>query len=483
MSQYFLFLFLFLASSLFIPSRTQSLQPADNEEAFISIRLSQNGLYFLKSSLTSKVLESITPLTFPKIEKTAHVPILGDVDLLLSRTRITMIQDYSCGCNKCGNSTGLKLIAWGEVCNLTINFHLPFYHRLADNGCAGIKVVGLQLDNRLDLENYDGILKLSLVDLDFDYNDISVEVNEEGSWLFRRMIHSFQRDIGISVQNAISKKFREQILKLNSFLKDVPKEIPIDEISSLNVTLLGSNSYIFDINGLLISRNRLRVPPTNFRNTQPSVFSTKEPKSLGILIHEDVLNSASALYYDAEFMRWIVDELPDDARLNTDTVPQLQKLYPDHDVKLNVSLSSPPIIRISEQKIDATVNAELIINVLKADQIVPIAGFSLKIESSSSVKMMEENDEYPGIVKVGANMKFNAVGVSLKWSKIGNLPLHLIQPVMWTIIQTVFIPYANAHLGQRFPLPIIHVFTLMNVETIFSASKIAVCGDVEFTDP
>jgi hypothetical protein len=53
---------------------------------------------------------------------------------------------------------------------------------------------------------------------------------------------------------------------------------------------------------------------------------------------------------------------------------------------------------------------------------------------------------------------------------------------MWTLIQTVFVPHANAHLAKGFPLPIIHGFTVQNAEIIFSTSKITVCGDVAFRE-
>ncbi|WCJ37433.1 lipid-binding serum glycoprotein family protein [Euphorbia peplus] len=481
MSEILLFLFL---SSFFIPYQTQNLQPVNHEEAFISIRLSQNGVDFLKSMLMTKVLESITPLILPKIEHKVNIPLLGDADVLLSHIVITQISVYSSSSNNSGDSAGLQLIAWGEVCNLTISCHLPFRHRIDDNGCAAIQVTGMQLGKRLDLENNDGILKLSLLGLDYNDNDISVELSE-GSLIFQRTIYSFQKHIGVSAQSAISKKFRKQILKLNSFLQDVPKEIPIDEISSLNVTFLRSKPpYIFDINGLFISRNRIPVPFPfrSFRNSRPSVSCTERSKMIEISIHEDVLNSASTLYYDAKFMRWIVDKLPDDTLLNTDAVPQLQKPYPKHEMKLNISLTSPPIIRISEHKLIARVNAELVINVLKADKFVPVVCFSLKIEASGLVKIMEDEDEYPGILRVGGSMKLKNLGASLKWSTIGNLSLHLIQPAVETLVEVVVLPYANAQLRQGFVVPDIHGFRLWKTEIILSNSRITVCGDLTYME-
>lgn len=53
---------------------------------------------------------------------------------------------------------------------------------------------------------------------------------------------------------------------------------------------------------------------------------------------------------------------------------------------------------------------------------------------------------------------------------------------MWTIIETVFLPYANSHLSKGLPLPIIHGFTLQDAEIILSTSKVEVCSDVSFAE-
>lgn len=80
-------------------------------------------------------------------------------------------------------------------------------------------------------------------------------------------------------------------------------------------------------------------------------------------------------------MQWIVDKIPDQSFLNTAgwrfIVPQLYKKYPNHDMDLNVSLSSPPVVRITEHNIDATIYADLIIDVLEENRVIPVACISL----------------------------------------------------------------------------------------------------------
>lgn len=116
---------------------------------------------------------------------------------------------------------------------------------------------------------------------------------------------------------------------------------------------------------------------------------------------------------------------------------------------------------------------------------------------------------------LASHLKMDDLTISLKWSKIGNLHMFLIQvkhvtiqtsrvdptlykelnlalemlhslyalflqPVIWTIFETVFLPYVNARIGTGFPLPIISGFMLQNAEIITSNSRITVCSDVTY---
>ncbi|KAL4364180.1 hypothetical protein GQ457_04G024810 [Hibiscus cannabinus] len=158
------------------------------------------------------------------------------------------------------------------------------------------------------------------------------------------------------------------------------------------------------------------------------------PPRLVATPNEAVFNSASALYYDASFhVEWIVDKVPDQALLNIAErrfiIPQLYKKYSNDDMNLNIYV----------------------------------------IRSSGSVIITGNN--------LGGSVKLDDLEMSLKWRKIGNLGMYLIQPVMWTLVQTV-----NSYLGKGFPLPIIHGFTLQNAEIIFSSSKLSVCTDMAYSE-
>ncbi|KAJ7960308.1 Lipid binding protein BPI/LBP [Quillaja saponaria] len=353
--------------------------------------------------------------------------------------------------------------------------------KISDNGGASVQVEGMEVGLTLGLENQEGSLKLLLKHCGCYVKDISIKLDGGASWLYQGMIDAFEGKIESAVENAITKKLEEGISRLDSFLQSLPKFLPVDDKASLNVTfvndpLLTKSSIGFEINGLFVERKMTLVSNNHHKNLQSLVFCADSSKMLGIALDEAVFNSASALYYNAKFMQWIVEKIPDQSLLNTAgwrfIVPQLYKKYPNDDMNLNISLSSPPIIEISDGKADGIIYSDLIIDVLETGKVIPVACISLVIHASGSVRIEGNN--------LAGNMRLDNFAMSLKWSNIGSLRMYLIQPVMWTIIQTVFLPYANAHLREGLPLPIIHGFTLRNAEIIFSNSKLTICSNVTY---
>ncbi|PKI32552.1 hypothetical protein CRG98_047050 [Punica granatum] len=382
---------------------------------------------------------------------------------------------------------GVTIIASETTCNLSMNWYYSYSTWLVpievtDKGRASVKVEGMEVGLTLGLENDGGTLKLSLLECGCHVRDILIKLDGGASWLYQGMVDAFKEQISSAVEKAIPKKLEEGTLKLDSVLRDLPKEVPVDDNASVNVTfvngpLLTNSSIGFGINGLFTAKEKALVPRNSW-NFQLPVLCRDPAKMLGISLDEAVFKSAAALYYDAKFMQWIVDKIPDQSLLNTAgwrfIIPQLYKKYPNHDMNMNISLSAPPDIRISDNNIGATVYADLIIDVLEAEEVIPVACISLVIRGSGSVRIVQNN--------LAGSVKLSDFSMSLKWSNIGNLRIYLVQPVIWTAIETVFVPYANSHLAKGFPLPIVHGFTLQDAEIILTNSRITVCGDVSYAE-
>ncbi|KAJ0245062.1 putative BPI/LBP family protein [Hirschfeldia incana] len=473
------YFFLLLQTFLFSPSHSQT-------DSFTSILISQNGLDFVKNLLVNKAIASIIPLQIPRIEKSVRIPFLGGIDVVVSNLTIYEL-DVASSYVKLGE-TGVVIVASGTTCNLSMNWHYSYATwippmEISDQGIASVQVEGMEIGLSLGLQSDEGGLKLSLSECGCHVKDISIELEGGASWFYQGMVNAFKDQIGASVESTISNKLTEGVSDLDSFLQSLPKEIPVDEKAALNVTftsdpVLRDSSITFEIDGLFTKTEMNQVLKSSLRKTVPSAICPENSKMLGISLDEAVFNSAAALYYNAEFMQWIVDKVPGQDLLNTARwrfiIPQLYRKYPNHDMNLNISLSSPPLVKISEQYVGANVNANLVIDVLEADQVIPVACISLEIRGSGALRVMGNN--------LGGSVKLEDFSMSLEWSNIGNLHLHLLQPIVWTVIQTVFVPYANDHLEKGFPLPIIHGFTLENAEIICSSSEITICSDVAYLD-
>ncbi|XWS27796.1 hypothetical protein CRYUN_Cryun25bG0010800 [Craigia yunnanensis] len=331
--------------------------------------------------------------------------------------------------------------------------------------------------------NQEGTLKLLLLDCGCDVKDISIKVDGGASWLYQGIIDAFQGKIVSAVEDAIIKKITEGIIKLDSLLQSLPKQMQVNDFVALNVTfvddpVLSNSSVELEANGLFTGADGIAVSNYYHKESQSFLSSKDSLKMVEISLHENVFESAASVYFDANYMHWTVDKIPDQSLMNTAgwryIIPQLYEQYPDDDMNLRIAVTSPPIIRISDHDIDTTIYADLIIEVLNSGEVVPVACISLVIRASCSAEIYRNN--LTGSIRL---VNFTA---SLKWSNIGNLHMHLIQAAMSTILKTFFMPYLNLHLRKGFPLPLPKGFLLQNAEIIWLDSRVTVQSDLSFTD-
>lgn len=477
------FFSIFLYSLLFF----SSTHVESNEEGYISLDISNKGLNFLKEFLVQMAETSLVPLDLPKIEKSKHIPIIGTAHMVLSNITIDKIHVIS-STVKAGD-TGIVISVSGAYANMTMNWEYSYSNWLfpipiTDNGEASIQVEGMDVGISFNLTNLQGSLMLSPLDCGCSVKDISIKLDGGASWLYQGLIDAFEGRLSSAVENAISKKLREGIVKLDSLLQSLPKEIPIRNIAALNVTFVGDpqfrdSSLVLSINGLISAKEVYAAPSYHhlFASLEHLLASLplKDPASMvTISVHEKVLASASSVYYDANKMHWIVDKVPEQSLLNTAgwrfIIPQLYRRYPNDDMNLNVSIFSPPHMIIKEHQIDLTVHADVIINVLNSGEVTPVACFSTAVSGSASPWISNNN--------LGGSIGLDEFSLSLKWSKIGNFHVNLVRVLMSTALRTVILPYINLKLSRGYPLPTFHGYMLQNANIMCSDSWIKISSDV-----
>ncbi|KAM3696304.1 hypothetical protein ACJW30_06G030000 [Castanea mollissima] len=473
---------LIVLSFSFTPTSTQI---QSNEEGFISVTISEKGLDFAKDVLIDTAISSIIPLQLPDIEKFVKIPLVGKVYMLLSNITIFHVDIASSYVNT--GETGIVLVASGATANLSMNWQYSYRTWLVpiaitDDGDASVQVEGMEVGVTASLKNQGGNLKLSVLECGCHVKYISIKVNGGASWLYQGVVDAFEKKIATAVENAISKKIREGIIKLDSSLQSIPKQVPVYSIAFLNVTFVDNpvmiNSSIeFEINGLVTAKDAFVVSNYNHEGWKGSSSCSSPAKMIQISLQETFFNSISLVYFDADYMHWIFDNIPDQSILNTAgwryIVPQLYEKYPNDDMNLNISVSSPPIIKVAKDDINAFVNLDVAIDVIDSGEAIPAACISLEISTSGSAEIVRNN--------LAGSVRLKDFSMYLKWSEIGDLQMNLLQPVMSTILKTVFLPYVNSHLRRGFPLPILHGFTLQDAEIVCTDSMVIVYSDLAST--
>ncbi|XP_056173350.1 putative BPI/LBP family protein At1g04970 [Syzygium oleosum] len=480
-SSFFFFFFFFVVSLLL---STASTQVRANEEGFISTLVSDKGLDFAKDLLIRRAVYSIIPLKLPQIEKYLKIPVVGRVDVVLWNISIDGVEIDS-SYVKTGEE-GIVLIASGATANLSMNWQYSYSTWLvpipiSDEGSASVQVKDMEVGLTLDLKDLGGFLKLSVLECGCYVKAISIKIDGGSSWLYQGVVGAFQGKIVSAVEEAIPRKITEEILKLDALLQDLPNKIPVGDVASLNVTfvsdpVLSNSSIDFKVNGLFTAEDEIVASNYPHRQQTTSVTCTGANEMIKISLHENVLKSASMVYFNADYMHWLVDKIPDQALLNTagwkHIVPQLYKQYPNDDMDLNISVSAPPLTKVTNQGIGATIYADVIVDVLDAGEVIPVACVSLVIDTSGSAHILQNN--------LAGSIRVEHLSASLKWSNIGNLHMLLVQTVMSTVIKTVVVPYVNLHLMRGFPLPLPHGFALKNARIRYADSGILICSNVSY---
>ncbi|XP_057485039.1 putative BPI/LBP family protein At1g04970 [Actinidia eriantha] len=472
-NNFFLLLFLLIISSY---THVQS-----TEEGSISIEIFKKGLDFGKDLLIEKAISSLTPVELPEIEKAVKIPLIGTVHITLSNLVLYKV-NVSSSTAEAGD-TGVTIVASGAKAYMTSNWS---YHYgtwlipdITDKGVASIEIEGMEIGLTVELKNQQGTLQMSLLDCGCHVKDISIKMDGGASWLYQGVVGAFGKKIRSSVEDAISSKIKYGIRKLDSKLQSLPKAVKVDKISALNVTFVDdvvvTNSSIrLNVDGLFTARGHDVDFYHYARNSRPSMSCGGRPKMVGISIHENVLNSASLVHFKAGVMHLIVDKIPDQSFLNTSgwklIFPQLYQQYPDDDMNLNISITSPPIVKVEQENINVASYADVTIDVLDAGEVIPVACIALVIDLSGNVEISKNN--------LSGSIQLNDFTMSLKWSKIGSLHMNLLKPVVESVLRAVVLPYVNLLLWRGVPLPHFHGYALHNAQIRYADSRIIACSDV-----
>ncbi|KAK9072257.1 hypothetical protein SSX86_008690 [Deinandra increscens subsp. villosa] len=454
--------------------------PTHIESGFISFGVSQTGLQFAKNLLINTAISSLIPLQLPQIEQRVQIPLVGKVRMILSDIVIYEVNVSSSIVQP--GETGVTIVASGATAGLRFDWSYSYstwLFEFSDSGVASVQVEGMEIGMTLGLYNQQGTLRLSPQDCGCYVSYISIKLDGGASWLYQGIVDFFEDDIISAVEDTITNKVIDAVRKLDSSFQSFSKEITFGDFATLNATItdgpiMSSTSLLIGIDGLFTQIDS-NVTSGGYEKSLLSKSSCNSPENMvAISVHENVLNSASLVYFNTNKMHWIVDNLPDQKLMNTAgwrfIIPKLYKEFPNDEMSLNFTVLSPPIIKVENEDIVATIYSDVLINVMDAGEVVPVACISMEIEASGFAGI--------SLSTLSGGISLSKLTMSLKWSQIGTLHMVLVQSVMSTLIKSVIVPVVNLRLRIGYTLPDFHGYGLQNASIVYGDSKIIVCSDI-----
>ncbi|XP_042374360.1 putative BPI/LBP family protein At1g04970 [Zingiber officinale] len=474
-------LLLFLVLSV---SSALDASVAQSDIGYISAVISESGLAFAKDLLVERAIDSLIPLCLHDIEKSVHIPLIGWVHMRAANITLSSI-DVSSSTVKPGES-GIVIVASGATASLSFDWSYSYSSwlipiEISDKGRAFVQVEGMEVGLTMTMDRKNGTLELAVAQCGCYMENLVITLDGGASWFYQGFVYAFANHIQIAVEDAITQKIVEGAQKLDSLLQTLPKKIYVDKVAALNVTfvndpILTNSSLELDIKGLFISSDKTYAHNYLHKMSKLSYTCYGEQKMLSISLDEAVFNSASVIYFQAGLLHWMVDKIPQQSLLNTASwkylIPQLYKKYPNDDMLLNMSLTSPPDVWIISQKLGAVALLDMTVIVLDGDARTPVACISMVVNVSGAVTISGNN--------LAGQVGLDDFTLSLKWSDVGKFHMSLIQGVVRVFLNTIFLPYVNLQLRQGFPLPIIKGFTLQNANILTTSSVMVVCSDLVF---
>jgi hypothetical protein len=364
-----------------------------------------------------------------------------------------------------------------------------------------MKVKGMNVRITATLVNDNGSLKIASRENDCTVKNIDIHINGGASWLYQGVVDAFQKMIISTVEKTVSTKIVEKMKKLDSFLQSLPKQRKIDDSAAVNLTftgnpVLGNSSVEVDINGLFMPKgDDIKVAGSR----SSSFFGGVNKRMVTISVEEGVFNSATLVYFNvssqilirvwwnktickliglvliqAKVMHLVMEETKNGSILSTSDwkliLPELYKHYPDNKMVLNMSVTSPPAVKITENGIDATIQLDIAFDVQDSGENLSVARLSTILSVACSTEIVKNN--------LIGSLRLNDFNATMKWSKIGEFQTNYVQAATSRILEALFLPYVNTRLKRGFPLPIPGDFTIKNIKIVYVNSGILVCTDI-----
>ncbi|KAI5056835.1 hypothetical protein GOP47_0028653, partial [Adiantum capillus-veneris] len=455
-----------------------------NDAPAIWITLAQRGLDYLKDVLLTQVLEAVTPFPLPNITRTANIPFVGEVSA--SFTNVTLVRAEVPSSTVALGDTGVAVQAFNAAANLTLSWQYDYRNiwlpaPVSDFGGAEVKVVGMQAGVSLGVREYLGTLHMSVLQCGTYIDNLEVQVKGESSWLYQWLVDGLEERMRSTIEEQLNEQIQEGVQNLNAFLLQTSQQVQVDDTAELNFTvvsepIISPTSLSIGVKGQFVSPGSEGLASRHIPQLPPGLVCNGSTKMVTMALSESILKDGAAIYYNADFLNWLLDKLPDQTFLNTSKwkylIPQLYQQYPNKEITLQFKVSAAPNVTLTLDGVDVSASAEMLIGVSDNGSNVQVACISIIASASGLAGLNGDN--------ITGQVVLKDISLDLEWSNVGKIHLTLVKVFLKTLVKDVLLPYLNMSLRRGFPLPVIPSMKLKDSMVKYGVGYLMVCTDLEY---
>uniref|UniRef100_UPI00398F3F66 bactericidal permeability-increasing protein-like isoform X2 n=1 Tax=Pristiophorus japonicus TaxID=55135 RepID=UPI00398F3F66 len=327
----------------------------------------------IQSKITQKALEYARQIGInvaEKMIKEFQLPELsGTIDLLgWIEYRITgmYIKSFGLPNSDIGlvPNSGVKFSVDNSHIDIGGNWHVTF-GLIKDGGTFELNINDLSAAFLVNVSQDSSRPVLSYNDCDASLNSFNLQLHGGGSWFYDMFLAQMKNEIRQVVPQKLCTEFRNEIEKLEAYIQTLNISRQLDQYVELDYSLVGEQVITADSIGLPIKGELYDV-----RHHQESPFTARSFNLPNTTAHmlilglsEYFVNTGGFAYFEAGAMQINItdDMIPKDipVRLNTSSLkllmPEVAKQYPNLLMKIAVSATKQPVVKLVPGKFIADV--------------------------------------------------------------------------------------------------------------------------------
>ncbi|NWS59291.1 BPI protein, partial [Chunga burmeisteri] len=428
------------------------------------VRITQAGLDYAHQQGIGFLEKELTQLKLPDIVGDFRIRHVGKVHYEISRldlrsfhlpySRISLVPNV-----------GLQVSISNAFADVDGNWRVKLYF-IRDHGSFDLKVENVYIKINLKLgSDASGKPTVDTSDCSTHISKVRVHFSGKFGWLYNLFYGAVEPMFRDSLESKVCEIVVRSVRSdLQPYLRTLPVTARIDAKAGIDYSLVApptatAQSLDVDLKGEFFSlAHRSAVPFSPLALALPP----DHDRMVYFGASSYFFNTASFAYHAAGALLFEITDsmITKDVGFHLDTstfsafIPQLEKMYPDMQMKLRLSAPSAPFLNIGPEGLSLKPVVDIqAYAILPNSSLAPL--FLLSLVSNVSAVINVKSGHIVGSLKVGRYGGGAAQGFTC--------PVRMLQSMMNTFASSILLPRLNDRLDQGFPLPLPDRIQLSNI--------------------